>query len=168
MRYLEHTEDTRSDKEGNLRLAIVFGLVNINSSNSVESYDDNCTADSVYELRSKLIVDQNASASASERVRQVYARSAVVAAYARQRAGGKCEACGEAAPFLTPKSLPFLEVHHIDRLADGGPDHPDRVAAVCPNCHRRCHYSVDAARYNAQLLESITHKEKLISEVNAS
>ncbi|MGK5511732.1 HNH endonuclease [Brevibacillus formosus] len=50
-----------------------------------------------------------------------------------------CEACGSEAPFKTAKGGPFLEVHHRRRLSDGGPDHPEWVAAICPNCHRRCH-----------------------------
>ncbi|MFC1652495.1 HNH endonuclease [Planctomycetota bacterium] len=37
----------------------------------------------------------------------------------------------------------FLEVHHLFRLADDGPDIPDNVAAICPNCHRELHYGAD-------------------------
>ena len=48
-----------------------------------------------------------------------------------------------AAPFITPDGQLYLEVHHIERLSDGGPDHPRWVVAVCPNCHRRAHYAGD-------------------------
>jgi hypothetical protein len=41
---------------------------------------------------------------------------------------------------------PNLEPHHIRRLADGGPDHPRWVAALCPTCHRRVHHGVDGKR----------------------
>lgn len=52
-------------------------------------------------------------------------------------------------PCTTSSGEPFLDVHHIDRLADGGPDRPDRVVAgVCPNCHRRRHYGIDAQALN--------------------
>ncbi|TDA69847.1 HNH endonuclease signature motif containing protein, partial [Halomonas marinisediminis] len=36
---------------------------------------------------------------------------------------------------------PFLEVHHLIRLKDGGPDTVENCAALCPNCHRKLHYS---------------------------
>ena len=38
---------------------------------------------------------------------------------------------------------PYLEPHHITRLADNGPDHPAKVIALCPNCHRKAHSSQD-------------------------
>jgi 5-methylcytosine-specific restriction protein A len=56
-----------------------------------------------------------------------------------------------AAPFATAKGRPYIECHHIHRLSDGGPDHPRWVVGVCPNCHKRAHYSSDAKEYNKQL-----------------
>lgn len=35
---------------------------------------------------------------------------------------------------------PYLEVHHIIFLAQGGDDTVDNAEALCPNCHRRKHY----------------------------
>ncbi|MBY8114030.1 HNH endonuclease [Vibrio fluvialis] len=35
---------------------------------------------------------------------------------------------------------PYLEVHHLIRLIDDGPDTPENCVAVCPNCHRELHY----------------------------
>ena len=71
------------------------------------------------------------------------ARSDQVAEYARARAHGTCEMCGRSAPFVTQNGEPYLEVHHILRLADDGPDDISHVAAICPNCHREAHYGVD-------------------------
>ena len=45
----------------------------------------------------------------------------------------------------------ILEVHQVDRLADNGPDKIDQVAAVCPYCHRSCHYLLDRVEYNSAL-----------------
>ena len=57
------------------------------------------------------------------------------------RADGKCEACGNAAPFIRASNrTPYLEVHHVIRLADGGEDTVNNAVALCPNCHRRSHY----------------------------
>jgi 5-methylcytosine-specific restriction protein A len=55
------------------------------------------------------------------------------------------------APFEGKKRRPYLEPHHIDRIADGGPDHPAHGMALCPNCHRRVHHGIDGAEYNKTL-----------------
>jgi hypothetical protein len=44
-----------------------------------------------------------------------------VKAWVLKTARGKCECCQMAAPFVDTDGLPYLEVHHIWRLADGGP-----------------------------------------------
>ena len=74
-------------------------------------------------------------------VTSVFRRNPDVVVAVLRRAAGKCESCGQAAPFLRRSdSSPYLEVHHWDRLADGGPDTVENAAALCPNCHRREHY----------------------------
>ena len=70
-----------------------------------------------------------------------FARNAAVAAEVRLRAKGICENCKNPAPFIKKgNGLPFLEVHHIVRLADEGEDTVENAMAVCPNCHRQLHY----------------------------
>jgi len=72
-----------------------------------------------------------------------YPRKADVIAWVLHSAGGHCEICGDHAPFLKSDGLPFLEVHHVRHLADGGPDQTDNAVAACPNCHRRLHFASD-------------------------
>ena len=89
-----------------------------------------------------------------------YGRSALVAAYARRRAEGRCELCGEKAPFLDREGNPFLEVHHVRWLSQGGADSIDNTAALCPNCHRRMHIvqdPQDIARLKSVLEEEASH-----------
>lgn len=70
-----------------------------------------------------------------------YARDPAVVAYALNRAKGYCEHCTKKAPFIsTSTGLPYLEVHHLIPLKDGGSDTVDNVKALCPNCHRKAHY----------------------------
>jgi 5-methylcytosine-specific restriction protein A len=45
---------------------------------------------------------------------------------------GICENCNAEAPFISSTGIPYLEVHHVRRLSDGGPDTPDNTIAVCP------------------------------------
>ena len=68
-------------------------------------------------------------------------RDLKVVQYTLQQANGVCELCEKPAPFYrTTNNQPYLEVHHIVRLSDGGPDTPDNTVALCPNCHRRIHF----------------------------
>ena len=66
-------------------------------------------------------------------------------------------------PFET-KSGPYLEVHHLTRLADGGADLPQNVIALCPTCHRKAHYSLDYLEFNNQLINKVATIEAAISE----
>lgn len=94
-----------------------------------------------------------------ERKYGVYIRSQAVKEYALKRANGICENCNSNAPFIKTDETPFLEVHHIKRVSDGGPDDPEWVAAVYPNCHRELHYGAGKKEKNKQLLVNIKKKE---------
>lgn len=115
---------------------------------------------SLAELRRRAVEKASFRATPQERKANYYNRSNAIKAYALARARGVCEGCGELAPFEKPSGDPFLEVHHIERLADGGPDAPDAVAALCPNCHRRAHHAHDAAAFNAALAGRIGDLER--------
>ena len=72
-----------------------------------------------------------------------YVRNPDVVAEVLYRANGYCEQCKSAAPFLRGKDgSPYLEVHHIVKLADGGEDTVENAIATCPNCHRKLHYGI--------------------------
>lgn len=72
---------------------------------------------------------------------KVYQRSAAVVAEVRLRSNGRCESCKKPAPFTKAKDgSPYLEVHHVIRLANGGDDTVQNAIAVCPNCHRFHHF----------------------------
>lgn len=68
-----------------------------------------------------------------------YKRSAYVSAYAKRRAGQYCELCEEKAPFLDNDGNPYLEIHHVVWLSNGGADSIDNTVALSPNCHRKMH-----------------------------
>ncbi|PSW01246.1 HNH endonuclease signature motif containing protein [Photobacterium aquimaris] len=62
-------------------------------------------------------------------------------AKALYKANGICEACHQPAPFIKKSNgQPYLEVHHIKSLSDGGKDSLENVQAICPNCHREMHF----------------------------
>ena len=47
------------------------------------------------------------------------------------------ELCNQEAPFEKEDGSPYLEVHHLLRLKNCGPDTVENYAALCPNCHRK-------------------------------
>lgn len=89
-----------------------------------------------------------------------FSRDLSVKAWVLKRSNGICEACGESAPFFYSFDLPFLEVHHVRHLADGGSDTTSNAVALCPNCHRRLHYSKDARQYREQLFSKVSELER--------
>lgn len=93
---------------------------------------------------------------ATPRVRRLevsrYARSPLTARETLRRAGGICELCGRPAPFRDINGEPFLEVHHIVPLSEGGADSTSNTAALCPNCHRAVHYANEAPHLREKLL----------------
>ena len=154
VQFLRAKQEPRLDKTGRLREAIVFGLLRL--SEEPGPIEMASKTDDLNGLRrAALDGSDDQASSVRNAIHNVYRRSAAVRAYALARAAGGCEACEQSAPFLTDVGMPFLEVHHIERLADNGPDRIDRVAAVCPNCHRRSHYSADRKQYNEDLRNKI-------------
>jgi 5-methylcytosine-specific restriction protein A len=53
------------------------------------------------------------------------------------RSEGHCESprCTGEPQDITDAGYPILEVDHVQDLAKGGPDHPEQMIALCPNCH---------------------------------
>ena len=95
-------------------------------------------------------------------------RSTEIRQYALLRASGVCELCLNPAPFTCDGEIPYLEVHHLRRLADDGPDAPGNVAAICPNCHRAVHYASNRLELNTALSVAITEKEAAVSGQGAT
>ncbi len=90
-----------------------------------------------------------------------YSRDPAVVAWVTNEAAGMCENCKIGAPFVRADDSPFLEVHHLRTLADGGSDTVSNAVALCPNCHRAFHYSKE----KSEMLESVyTKVARLIPE----
>jgi 5-methylcytosine-specific restriction enzyme A len=71
---------------------------------------------------------------------EAFSRDARVVAFVLKEAAGACEACAKPSPFFRENEEPFLEVHHLRPLADGGSDTVENVIGACPNCHRELHH----------------------------
>lgn len=76
-----------------------------------------------------------------ETVTRIFQRNPDVIAEVLIRANGVCEKCNKKAPFnRASDGTPYLEIHHVKRLADGGEDTVENAIAVCPNCHKKLHF----------------------------
>ena len=140
-------QEEQTDKEEKLRKVWIFPLKITNVEKDVKLKD----LEAIKEIRRKKINKlsneqlinslSNARKIVSKRnvETSIYERNQYVVEYAKRRAKGKCELCEQEAPFLTKDKKPYLEVHHIEWLANGGEDSISNVAALCPNCHRKMH-----------------------------
>lgn len=129
---------------GPLNLVVIERLINTVEGRYSLSSAEFESAVSSYLKKDVLLIPQGVTTPESS-VTQVttIARDPKVKAWVLQQAQGQCECCDVIAPFTTLAGEPYLEVHHLIRLADGGPDMVSNVVAVCPNCHRRMHYGID-------------------------
>lgn len=84
-----------------------------------------------------------------------FQRDTRVKEWVLQQANGKCESCEKPSPFNGVDGLPYLEVHHVRHMANGGSDIPANTVALCPNCHRELHYGADAKAMANRLYERI-------------
>lgn len=163
-----HTWREGPDRDGKKRKVVVFHLVPINRVDEASiglSEDEPSSPSSLEEARKLALeaMEAEESSKAGAAMRNIYKRSAHVKRYVLLRAAGQCESCGEGAPFHRKDGSPYLEPHHINRLSDGGLDHPKYVGAVCPACHREIHYGIGGEEKNEQLRAYVEQLERTLS-----
>jgi 5-methylcytosine-specific restriction enzyme A len=78
-----------------------------------------------------------------------------VKAWVLQQADGVCECCRHPAPFRAFDGQPYLELHYVRRLCDGGSDTVANAVAVCPNCHRQLHYGRESRNLVERLFTGV-------------
>ncbi|MBW7877599.1 MAG: HNH endonuclease, partial [Candidatus Cloacimonetes bacterium] len=108
------------------------------------------------EMQPLIIPMGNPSPKYSEATVKQYERSEEIKQYILNLANGICECCEQQAPFITDDGKPYLEVHHLQPLALGGPDTPENTVAICPNCHRELHFGRD----RGQTLQNLCKRVK--------
>jgi 5-methylcytosine-specific restriction protein A len=115
-------------------------------------------------LKQKKLIEPSGNQKPKSTVAAItqYQRDSSVKAWVLKQANGVCECCGSAAPFSGADGLPYLEVHHVQQLADGGPDTTSNAVALCPNCHREIHYGINSKQLVQRLYVDIN---RLINSV---
>jgi len=102
----------------------------------------------------------NRNPKKSRRESTQYDRDPEVVDWVLRLAKGHCECCGGKAPFARADGSLFLEVHHLVRLADEGPDIIENAVAICPNCHRELHNGADKAEKLASIYDRIDRLDR--------
>ncbi|WP_459808533.1 HNH endonuclease [Halopiger thermotolerans] len=152
--YVDCFTEELPDTNDNPRDAIRFKLEPVENEVTIEADDlDDLDLETLYERAKGNSAPGPEEGKTTTTTRKTYSRSKSVKEYALRTADGVCQGCEETAPFIGRDGNPFLEVHHLYRRSDGGPDHPDNVIALCPNCHRRVHYGEDGDEFNQELIE---------------
>ncbi|AXR82300.1 HNH endonuclease [Natrarchaeobaculum sulfurireducens] len=147
------------DTNGNYRKAICFELEPVDNNVEIETDDlGQLDLETLYERAKGNSAPEALEGETTATKRITYSRSKPVKEYALRVADGVCQGCEEPAPFIGKDGEPFLEVHHLHRRSDGGPDNPDNVVALCPNCHRRVHHGQDKNEFNNAVVEKIDNK----------
>jgi 5-methylcytosine-specific restriction endonuclease McrA len=80
-----------------------------------------------------------------------YLRDQKVRSAVLLRAAGRCEYCGEEG-FLKEDDSRYLETHHVIALANDGADKLTNVIALCPNDHRKAHFSSKRGSIEQEML----------------
>lgn len=94
-----------------------------------------------------------------KRTQSDFVRNQYVVAGALIRAKGRCELPGcKTVLFSKDDGQPFLEVHHVVPLAEGGVDELGNAAALCPMCHRELHFGRDRLKKREILATAIATK----------
>lgn len=111
------------------------------------------------ELRRVAVLSSKAKVPGKNSQALTRSRSTAIKRYVLARAAGVCEGCRQSAPFVRSGGSHYLEPHHTTRLSDDGPDHPAKVIALCPNCHRKAHYADDRKAFNQRLIKILRRLE---------
>ena len=145
----DYYTDKELDADSDMRDVIKFPIKLITGTKAVPSNDmlENCkkSVDKIIKSMSDDKLKKAAASAGNKQPRQssstttTYERDGVVAEHTKRRANGICDLCGNTAPFKNKKHEPYLECHHVIRLADNGPDKLYNTVALCPNCHRKIH-----------------------------
>lgn len=133
-------QSTQPDDNGNMRKVWVFPVKPIVADDAIVTKQ---LEREIIKLSNEELVKRSKMSREDRKPQKtetiVYYRDPYLKEMVKRIAEGKCQYCGAKAPFKDKNNEPYLEEHHVKRLADGGSDTIDNVVAICPNCHRKIH-----------------------------
>jgi 5-methylcytosine-specific restriction protein A len=142
-------QEEQLDKNGDTRNVWIFPLLLIDEHQPINKSELAKTLEKRIKKNNKLTADELLEKIKSKKGSRkpgkrptrsnYFQRDENIILYSLLRAQGICELCDKSAPFLKPDGEGFLEVHHIQHLANNGDDSIENTVALCPNCHRKMH-----------------------------
>ena len=88
-------------------------------------------------------------------------RNATATAAAKERDGFACQYCGCSNTFTTADGKPYVEVHHLKYVSEGGSDVLDNLVCLCAHHHSMIHYAdVDTREKMTQDLKEQIRKRQ--------
>ncbi|WP_271401495.1 HNH endonuclease [Salinicoccus roseus] len=96
-----------------------------------------------------------------------YDRNLYVVKTVKVLAEGVCQLCEKEAPFKDKRGNPYLHVHHIEYLSEGGKDVIENCIALCPNCHAEVHEFDDMEVRNKLKKRARVLYEQLIEKIES-
>lgn len=135
----------QTDTNGNLRDVCIYPLKPLNLDKGEIQEIESKKHDKIKNLSSNQLLNKIKKISSTPAKYQVsvtyYTRNKSIKEWTERRAEGVCELCESPAPFTRKDGSPYLEIHHIKQLSEGGDDSIENTVAVCPNCHRKLHHA---------------------------
>jgi 5-methylcytosine-specific restriction protein A len=132
-------QSMQPDNNGNLRKVWMFPVKPIVEETAITKLSE----DEIVKLSNTELIRRSKLSRADKGPQKaetiIYYRDPYLKEMVKRIAKGQCQYCEAEAPFKDKNNEPYLEEHHVIRLADGGSDTIDNVVAICPNCHRRMH-----------------------------
>lgn len=146
---------TQPDNNGNVRKVWIFPVKPVLE--LVENLEKDLVEKEIVRMSNQQLARRSAISKVDKNPKTtettVYYRDPYLKEMVKRIAAGKCQYCGNDAPFIDNEGQPYLEEHHVKRLADGGTDTINNVVAICPNCHRKVHVLNDPS--DMIILESV-------------
>ncbi|MHA8262696.1 HNH endonuclease [Lactobacillaceae bacterium Melli_B3] len=140
-----------ADEQNQMRRVAMFPLVPTGNLDQIHRINQRTVRDSrtqqTNQLRKRsvrqLATTLNAQPPAANRLvsKRIVAKSVVepnpiVQTLAKKLANGHCQLCGQPAPFEYEQQ-PYLKVHYLTALDNGGSDALANAVALCPNCYQK-------------------------------
>jgi putative restriction endonuclease len=91
---------------------------------------------------------------------EVFARSRGWVTLARRCHGDYCLYPECANTFITPAGLPYVEVHHLVPLFEGGEDAVWNLSVLCAHHHRMAHFAEDRVKHEVNFLVAEAVRER--------
>lgn len=130
-------QSMQPDNNGNLRKVWIFPVKPIVEKTAITTEDEIIKLSNTELIKRSELSRADKGPQKAETI--IYYRDPYLKEMVKRIARGQCQYCEAEAPFKDKNNEPYLEEHHVIRLADGGSDTIDNVVAICPNCHRRMH-----------------------------